>query len=464
MKKIRILFIITFLFISLFGQKILCQSELKITSDHHYLSYKNGDPFFWLGDTAWELFHRLKLEEIETYLENRKQKGFNVVQVVVLPEMDGLRVPNRYGDVPLIDMDPTKPNEKYFQFVDTVVKLAAKKGIFMGLLPTWGDKVTQLWGEGPVVFNPENAYKYGKWIGERYKSYKNIIWILGGDRPPMKDSADWRPVWRNMAKGIEKATNHSALISYHIWGGEMSTSQYIHSEKWLDINMMQSGHGSGKDVPVWEWIKRDYCMKPTKPTLDSEPNYEDHPVNPWPSWNPENGYFRDYDVRKQTYRSVFAGACGVTYGNHSIWQFRNERDPNINFAERYWTEALDRPGAFQVGYLKKLIESRPSSSRIPDQSIILEGQGEKEEYICAFRNRSNDYAMIYIPVGKTITIKTSFIKTKKLKISWFNPQTCETIQSIETINTGKMCVTTPTTGFGKDWVLIVEKDLVNTAK
>ncbi|HOJ65365.1 MAG TPA: glycoside hydrolase family 140 protein [Paludibacteraceae bacterium] len=428
------------------------------------MSYKNGDPFFWLGDTAWELFHRLKLEEIETYLENRKQKGFNVVQVVVLPEMDGLRVPNRYGDVPLIDMDPTKPNEKYFQFVDTVVKLAAKKGIFMGLLPTWGDKVTQLWGEGPVVFNPENAYKYGKWIGERYKSYKNIIWILGGDRPPMKDSADWRPVWRNMAKGIEKATNHSALISYHIWGGEMSTSQYIHSEKWLDINMMQSGHGSGKDVPVWEWIKRDYCMKPTKPTLDSEPNYEDHPVNPWPSWNPENGYFRDYDVRKQTYRSVFAGACGVTYGNHSIWQFRNERDPNINFAERYWTEALDRPGAFQVGYLKKLIESRPSSSRIPDQSIILEGQGEKEEYICAFRNRSNDYAMIYIPVGKTITIKTSFIKTKKLKISWFNPQTCETIQSIETINTGKMCVTTPTTGFGKDWVLIVEKDLVNTAK
>ncbi|HOF98974.1 MAG: glycoside hydrolase family 140 protein [Paludibacteraceae bacterium] len=464
MKKIRILFIIAFLFISLFGQKILCQSELKITSDHHYLSYKNGDPFFWLGDTAWELFHRLKLEEIETYLENRKQKGFNVVQAVILPEMDGLRVPNRYGDVPLIDMDPTKPNEKYFQFVDTVVKLAAKKGIFMGLLPTWGDKVTQLWGEGPVVFNPENAYKYGKWIGERYKSYKNIIWILGGDRPPMKDSADWRPVWRNMAKGIEKATNHSALISYHIWGGEMSTSQYIHSEKWLDINMMQSGHGSGKDVPVWEWIKRDYCMKPTKPTLDSEPNYEDHPVNPWPSWNPENGYFRDYDVRKQTYRSVFAGACGVTYGNHSIWQFRNERDPNINFAERYWTEALDRPGAFQVGYLKKLIESRPSSSRIPDQSIILEGQGEKEEYICAFRNRSNDYAMIYIPVGKTITIKTSFIKTKKLKISWFNPQTCETIQSIETINTGKMCVTTPTTGFGKDWVLIVEKDLVNTAK
>jgi len=238
MKKIRILFIIAFLFISLFGQKILCQSELKITSDHHYLSYKNGDPFFWLGDTAWELFHRLKLEEIETYLENRKQKGFNVVQAVILPEMDGLRVPNRYGDVPLIDMDPTKPNEKYFQFVDTVVKLAAKKGIFMGLLPTWGDKVTQLWGEGPVVFNPENAYKYGKWIGERYKSYKNIIWILGGDRPPMKDSADWRPVWRNMAKGIEKATNHSALISYHIWGGEMSTSQYIHSEKWLDINIL----------------------------------------------------------------------------------------------------------------------------------------------------------------------------------------------------------------------------------
>lgn len=100
-------------------------------------------------------------------------------------------------------------------------------------------------------------------------------------------------------------------------------------------------------------------MLPHKPTLDAEPNYEDHPVNPWPTWNPENGYYRDYDVRKQTYRSVFAGACGVTYGHHSVWQFYSPREEKINYPDRYWTEAMDRPGAVQVGYLKMLIDSRP---------------------------------------------------------------------------------------------------------
>jgi hypothetical protein len=99
------------------------------------------------------------------------------------------------------------------------------KDLYIGLLPTWGDKVTLLWGTGPVIFNSENAYKYGLWMGLRYAKYSNIIWILGGDRPPVNDSSDWRPIWRSMAKGILEGTKNKALITYHPWGGDMSTSQ-----------------------------------------------------------------------------------------------------------------------------------------------------------------------------------------------------------------------------------------------
>lgn len=125
------------------------------------------------------------------------------------------------------------------------------------------------------------------------------------------------------------------------------------------MNMIQSGHGGGHDVPTWAMITRDYQLSPAKPVIDAEPNYEDHPINPWPKYDPRNGYYRAYDVRKQLYRSVFAGACGVTYGHHSVWQFYSPREEKINYADRYWTNALDRPAAYQAGYLKKLIESRP---------------------------------------------------------------------------------------------------------
>ena len=358
MKKSVVLLVLIAAVVTAGAQVNKAHGRIQVTPNGHYLQYEDGTPFFWLGDTGWELFHRLKLDEINRYLDNRSQKGFTVIQAVLLAEFNGLHKPNQYGELPLQNDDPTKPNEAYFQFVDTVVKMAAAKNLVMGLLPTWGDKVTKQWGEGPVVFDSINAYNYGLFLGKRYGNNPAVVWILGGDRPPVGDSSDWRPVWRQMARGILEA-DPDAFITYHPSGGS-STSKYLHNEPWLDMNMMQSGHGSGHDVPVWEWITHDYALQPTKPTLDAEPNYEDHPVNPWPKWDPKNGYFRDYDVRKQTYRSVFAGAPGVTYGHHAVWQFWSPREEKINYADRYWTEAIDRPGAFQVGYLKKLILSRPS--------------------------------------------------------------------------------------------------------
>src|SRR5690606_9515872 len=91
------------------------KGRLKVSENGHYLQYEDGTPFFWLGDTAWELFARLTKEEISHYLENRSQKGFNVIQAVILANTDRLQKPNQYGALPLIDNDPEKPNEKYFE-------------------------------------------------------------------------------------------------------------------------------------------------------------------------------------------------------------------------------------------------------------------------------------------------------------------------------------------------------------
>ena len=438
--------------------------HLTVSPDGHSLMNENGQPFFWLGDTGWELFHRLTKEEITTYIDNRYKKGFNVIQAVALAEFSGLTKPTRYGDLPLTDLDPTKPNAKYFELIDWTARQLLDKNMFLGLLPTWGDKVTKYWGEGPVVFNEKNAYSYGLYLGKRYASYPNIIWILGGDRQAKDDTADWRPVWRAMAKGIKDGTTSKAIITYHISGGEHSTSYDLHNESWLDINMMQSSHGSGHDVPVWLWIARDFGLRPVKPTLDAEPNYEDHPVNPWPKWDSANGYFNDYDVRKQCYRSVFAGACGVTYGHHAVWQFWSAREEKINHADRYWTEAIDRPGAFQVGYLKNLMESRPFLGRVPDQSLILAGQGEKGEYATAFRDAKGTYIMVYLPVGKQVEIGTSSIKGKELIVSWYNPKTGKVDQTSMVSNSAKITVASPLMGTGNDWVLVIDDAALNYGK
>ena len=428
--------------------------RLQVSADGRILATERGEPFFWLGDTAWELFHHLNREGAARYFANRQDKQFTVIQAVVLADFDGLHTPYAYGECPLLDDDPTRPNEAYFSYVDELVQMAADHGLYVGLLPTWGDKVTPMWGAGPKVFDAQNAYVYGRYLGERYRDQSNVIWVLGGDRPAKRDEEDWRPVWRAMAGGIDAGTGGVALMTYHPSGGPFSTAAWLHEEDWLDVHMMQSGHGGGRDVPVWERITSDYALTPIRPTLDGEPNYEDHPVSPWPKWDPANGYFRDHDVRKQLYRSVFAGGCGVTYGHHSIWQFASARTKWINHAERDWIDAMDRPGAAQVRHLRALMESRPYLSRVPDQGILVSPEGEGEHHVRATRDRDGAYAYIYLPLALPVTVRLDVVTGDKVKAWWYAPCTGEATAIGELPAAGIGTFTPP--GTHPDWVLVLD--------
>ncbi|MEW6233890.1 MAG: glycoside hydrolase family 140 protein [Candidatus Omnitrophota bacterium] len=388
---------------------------LKVSDNKRFLVHEDSAPFFYLGDTAWELFHRLNRDEAERYLENRRQKGFTVIQAVVLAELDGLNTPNAYGEKPLIGNDPAQPNEAYFKHVDFIVKTAEEKGIFIGMLPTWGDKVVKnAWGKGPVVFSNEKAKiaeNYGKFLGGRYKNAPNIIWILIGDR----DAKGYEAVWRAMAKGLKEGDGGGHLITVHPAGGR-SSSDWFHNDGWLDFNMLQSGH-SEFNLPNYEKIVADYSRVPIKPCMDGEPRYEDHPVN----WNPKNGWFDDFDVRQAAYWALFAGAFGHTYGCHDIWQMMAPgRDP-ISSARNNWFDALDLPGAWDMLHVRRLLLSRPFLSRIPDQSLIVVDQQDGAKHIQACKG--DHYAFVYIPYGQSIAINVEKIPWEKCKAWWFDPRT-----------------------------------------
>ena len=57
--------------------------NLRVSKNGHYLEHTNGKSFFWLGDTAWELFHRLSKEDATYYFKKRSEQGFTVIQAVV---------------------------------------------------------------------------------------------------------------------------------------------------------------------------------------------------------------------------------------------------------------------------------------------------------------------------------------------------------------------------------------------
>jgi hypothetical protein len=431
------------------------QTALRVHEDGRHIVHEDGRPFFWLGDTAWELFHRLTREEAARYLDNRQAKGFTVIQAVALAEFEGLTTPNAYGHLPLLDRDPARPDVKdgprndYWDHVEEIVDMAATRGLYVGLLPTWGAHVLPMWAKEPAVFTEANAQGFGRFIAQRFAARPNVIWILGGDRPVVDKTTNTLPIWRAMARGIREVDS-TRLITYHPMGGTRS-STWLHNEPWLDLHMMQSGHGS-RDQPAWDWVEADLALSRPKPTLDGEINYEDHPID----WNPLNGYFRDGEVRRQAYRTVFAGAAGVTYGNQCVWQMYDTGRTPIVGPEMPWHVAIDRPGAAQLGYLRRLVESRPFLTTRADQSLLKANAPNPDAHMRVLRGEG--FAFVYLPVGQTVTVTLSPFHGRKLIAWWFDPRTGGSQRIGELESTADLTLNPPgEPSPGNDWVLVLDE-------
>lgn len=433
--------------------------KLKVSPNKRYLVGQNGEPFFYLGDTAWTLLKRLDREEIEEYFKNRVAKGFTVIQAYVLR---GLEVPNLYGDLTLIDRDPTKPNEAFFKNVDYVVNKANEVGLVMGLVVTYGEHVRQIRTK-EQVFNTANAYVYGKFLGNRYQDHC-VIWLLGGDRPARDDLE----VWRAMARGLKEGSQGTQLVSYHGPGPapgitDYSSSFWFQNDDWLDFNMIQSGHGWA--VPNYEFITHDYNLIPTKPTIDMEARYETHVVL---SGGSAGKRIDAHQVREAAYWAILAGAAGHGYGNNNIYQFYDsdsqkpsyKNDRSFPFDRWYgtihWRKAMDFEGAYDMGHMRRLFESRPWYRMVPDQSVIAAGQADGEDHIQAGRAEDGSFIIAYLTFGHRVSISMDKLSGKSIRAHWYDPRGGNWTSIGQYSNTGVREFVPPSNGDQNDWILVLE--------
>lgn len=423
-------------------------SPIRVAATRRHLERADGTPFFWLGDTAWELFHLLDREEADFYLQTRATQGFTVVQAVALAEFEGLTRPNAYGHLPLDGNDPTRPVEAYFQHVDWIVARANALGITVAFVPTWGDKWNRCWGIGPEIFTPENARIFGAFLGRRYRD-ADLVWVLGGDRPVQNEGH--HAILRAMAAGLHEGDGGCHLKTLHP-NGHHASSQYVHQEAWLDFNMIQSGHHE-KDVANWAMLAHDASLQPPKPYMESEPCYENHPVRN----RREQGWFDEWDVRKLCWWGLCAGGFGHTYGCHDIWGFhdpakqRRYADPRSP-----WQLAVHFPGANQMRHARSLLCSRPQLKRIPDQALIAGDPGHGPDHIQACRADDGSYAIIYSASGRPIPVAVERLAGTTLRAQWYDPRSGSSTPIGELERRGFPVFTPPSSGPGCDWVLLLD--------
>ncbi|HEX5651941.1 MAG TPA: glycoside hydrolase family 140 protein [Chitinophagaceae bacterium] len=436
---------------------------LKISSKGRYFQTSDGKPFFWLGDTGWLLFSKCNREEAIQYLDLRRQQGFNVIQVMLIHDLKNAI--NKYGDTALVNADLSRPNIKegtdfnnpaaydFWDHVDFIIDEAAVRGIYMALVPVWGSNVK----DGKVSLG--HATSYASFLVERFKHKPNIIWLNGGD---IKGS-DGMNVWKTMGVVIKK-NDPQHLMTFHP-RGRYSSSEWFHSESWLDFNMFQSGHRNyaqdtsqneknhfGEDN--WRYVQADYRLKPVKPTLDGEPSYENIPHGLHDSLQPR---WTAADLRRYAYWSVFAGGAGFTYGENAVMQFHSRGDKDANFGvNNNWKQTMTAPGAEQMQWLSRLVLSSKSYfDRVPAQEILVANSGQKYEYLLATKGKR--FAMVYTHLGNSFQVAIPKLRFKPISATWYDPRTGERTGIV--FSNKKKIISFDPPGEpapGNDWVLILE--------
>ncbi|WP_181151532.1 DUF4038 domain-containing protein [Sphingobacterium gobiense] len=421
--------------------KVGIAQQLTVLPSKSYLQTSDGKPFIWIGDTAWELFHKLNREEVDHYLTMRQKQGFTVIYAVILAEHEGLTVPNAYGEVPLRGQNPATPNLRYFEHVDYVINKAQSLGLRLAVLPTWGNHVPNARdGKRSYIFTPKNAYQYGNFLSDRYQD-KPIIWILGGDRNVDDNQAKY--IWDRLAEGLQQRNDDKQLISYHP-AGESSSAYWFHKSTWLDFNMYQTGHAR-RSMPGYQYAEAHRLLDPKKPFLDAEPAYEDIPIKFWEylSKRPaeeligsvfdtsgiildrdyfDAGFFTDKDVRQQAYWGLLSGAMGFSYGNNAVWQFVDAGKKCVIPSLYTWREALTRPGAEQIKHLRFAMENWHFPDLFSDQSLIYGVNRPGTSHIRAATNADMSCVCVYTPVSQVIVLNLPLSADTIYKVSWFDPR------------------------------------------
>lgn len=441
--------------------------KLIVSDNGRYLQHENGNPFFWLGDTGWLMFQRLNRDEANQYFQDRKEKGFNVIQCIFYQSYNDYNI---YGDTAYVSKDITRPHhtqgndpsntEEYdfWDHVDYITELAAQHSIYLAIVPTWSQLVLR-----DKNITNEKAELFAAHLATHFKDKPNIIWINGGSSKAEVNT----DIWETIGTAIRKNDpNH--IITFHPFG-RTSSSTTFNNSTWLDVNMFTSGHRNYNqdDTPKkygednWRYVLDDLSKTPLRPTIDGEPSYEgvhqglhDHSQPVWSA----------ADVRRYAYWSVFAGACGHVYGQNSVRQVYKEGENKAESgATLSFFQALQDSGSFNMQHIKNLILSRPFFDRVNDQSVVAGDEGERYDRVLV--TRGNDFLMAYTYTGREFTIQMGKISGKKVKGWWYNPRTGKSTPLGSYTNKGLRTFNPPGEKMnGNDWVLVLDNAKVNFGK
>lgn len=389
-------------------------TRLKISSSNDFFECK-GRPFFLLADTVWSAFSNTDLIEWETYLDFRREQGFNAVQISILPILHDCS-DTALGLLPFgLNPDGTwNYSDMHHAFFDRAAKmleLAVSKGFVPCLVVLWGNYVPGNWmsrnNGGAEVIPFERIKPFATYIAKLFSPYHPVYYISGDTN---FEDATGENVYLEALRAI-KEIDTDALTAMHIYAGSHSLPDSLLYSPLLDFFVYQSGHHIQDQHMTYE-LALGFAGKPVKkPIFNAEPCYEGH------GHGGRYGRFDAFSIRYAFWSSILAGArAGFAYGAHGIWSWHKT---NAEFKNKQWSQtpydwqkALRLQGAWDVCYAKWIVEHYELHALQPNSDLL---HSDIETVRMATSNGKDIFA-IYVPYAMDIVLNMDLSGYKVIAI------------------------------------------------
>ncbi len=435
---------------------------LRVAATRRYLEHLDHTPFFWLGDTWWMgLCHRLRWpDEFRTLAADRKEKGFNVIQIVVglypdMPPFDA-RGANEAG-LPW-ETNYTRIRPDYFDAADQRLGYLVEQGFTPCIVGAWGYFMPWMGVEKMKAHWRYLIARYGAWpvvwcaAGEA-----NLPWYLAPGFPydDRKQVHDWTEVMHF----IGATDPFHRPLTIHPTAIKRYTARHATDEPGLlDFDMLQTPHGQREAVPVTiKAVRESYAAEPRMPVIDGEASYEmlnDSLPTQW--------------TRRMFWLCLMNGAAGHTYGANGIWQCNRPGEPHGksphggSYGKIPWNEAMNLPGSRQLGLAKAFLQQYPWQLCEPHPEwVVIKPEVHSAQKDVSFEPQAigipGSLRIIYVPELESIEVR-GLERDVKYEATYFDPVIGEK-KSLGTIQAGTNGVwqCPPPSNQDHDWVVALAK-------
>ncbi len=218
---------------------------LRAAADRRTLEHADGTPFFWLADTWWMgLSGRLQRDEVRTLADDRRAKGFNVVQIVMGPPPDSHpfdpRSANGGGFAWEADYAAMRP--EYYDEADQKINDLLERGFVPCMVGMWGYHIE--------FMGVERAKQHWRYLIARYGAMP-VVWCAAGEAnlpwylaPGFPfDDREQVTEWTEVLRYIRETDPYHRLLTVHPTGFGWSARYATDDVNLLDFDLLQTPHG-----------------------------------------------------------------------------------------------------------------------------------------------------------------------------------------------------------------------------